>query len=105
MKKTSFTLLEVMVAAAIVGLITVMLTGFLGSGFQQLTAQEDRRSRLNRACNTMESYMAYADQAEEGICVRLSNYDAHTEKVEVLDEKTGKCLLVALRPKESLYTP
>lgn len=105
MKKSSFTLLEVMVAVAIVGLITVMLSAFLGGSFKQLSVQEGKRSKLNRASDTMESYMAYEDRAEEGMDVRISNYDAQLEKVEVYDAETGKQILVALRPKKSLYTP
>lgn len=105
MKKTSFTLLEVMVAAAIIGLITMMLSAFLGGSFKQLNEQDTKRDRLNRSVNTMESYMAYADKAEEGIRVRITDYDKATERVEVLDEKTGQSLLVSLRPKKSLYTP
>lgn len=105
MKKNSFTLLEVMVAVAIVGLITVMLSAFLGGSFKQLSAQEGKRSKLNRASDTMESYMAYEDREEEGMDVRISDYDAQLEKVEVYDAETGKQILVALRPKKSLYTP
>lgn len=105
MKKNSFTLLEVMVAVAIVGLITVMLSAFLGGSFKQLSAQEGKRSKLNRASDTMESYMAYEDRAEEGMDVRISDYDAQLEKVEVYDAETGKQILEALRPKKSLYTP
>ena len=103
MKKTSFTLLEVMVAAAIIGLITMMLSAFLGGSFKQLNEQDTKRDRLNNSVNTMESYMAYADEA--GIRVRITDYDKATERVEVLDEKTGQSLLVSLRPKKSLYTP
>lgn len=105
MKKASFTLLEVMVAAAIIALVTLMLTAFLGGSFKQLNEQNTKRDRLNRSVNTMESYMAYEDRKEAGMDVRLSDYGDGMEKVEVLDEKTGKCLLVALRPKKSLYTP
>lgn len=94
-----------MVAVAIVGLITVMLSAFLGGSFKQLSVQEGKRSKLNRASDTMESYMAYEDRAEEGMDVRISNYDAQLEKVEVYDAETGKQILVALRPKKSLYTP
>lgn len=105
MKKNSFTLLEVMVAVAIVGLITVMLSAFLGGSFKQLSIQEGKRNKLNRASDTMESYMAYEDRAEEGMDVRISDYDGQLEKVEVYDAETGKQILVALRPKKSLYTP
>lgn len=105
MKKNSFTLLEVMVAVAIVGLITVMLSAFLGGSFKQLSAEEGKRSKLNRASDTMESYMAYEDRAEEGMDVHISDYDAQLEKVEVYDAETGKQILVALRPKKGLYTP
>lgn len=105
MKKNSFTLLEVMVAVAIVGLITVMLSAFLGGSFKQLGVQEGKRNKLDRASDTLESYMAYEDHAEEGMDVRVSDYDAQLEKVEVYDAETGKQILVALRPKKSLYTP
>lgn len=105
MKKASFTLLEVMVAVAIIALVTLMLTAFLGGSFKQLNEQNSKRDRLNRSVNTMEYYMAYEDKKEPGMDVRLTAYGDGMEKVEVLDEKTGKCLLVALRPKKSLYTP
>ncbi len=105
MKKASFTLLEVMVAAAIIALVTVMLSAFLGGSFKQLNEQNTKRDRLNRSVNTMESYMAYEDKAEPGMQVVVSSYDDQLEKVEVFDEKTGKSLLVSLRPKKSLYTP
>lgn len=105
MKKASFTLLEVMVAAAIIALVTLMLTAFLGGSFKQLNEQNTKRDRLNRSVNTMEYCMAYEDKKEPGMDVRLTDYGDGMEKVEVLDEKTGKCLLVALRPKKSLYTP
>ncbi|WP_077075279.1 type II secretion system protein [Aedoeadaptatus urinae] len=105
MKKSSFTLLEVMVAVAIVGLITVMLSAFLGGSSKQLSAQEGKRNKLDRASDTMESYMAYEDRTKEGMDVRISDYDARLEKVEVFDAESGKQILVALRPKKSLYTP
>ena len=105
MKKSSFTLLEVMVAVAIVGLMTVMLSAFVGGSFKQLSVQEGKRNKLERASDTMESYMVYDDRAEEGMDVRISDYDAHLEKVEVFDAQTGKQMLVALRPKKSIYTP
>ena len=54
MKKASFTLLEVMVAAAIIALITVMLSAFLGGSFKQYNEQNTKRERLNRSVNTME---------------------------------------------------
>ena len=105
MKKASFTLLEVMVAAAIIALVTVMLSAFLGGSFKQLNEQNTKRDRLNRSVNTMESYMAYEDKAEPGMHVVVTSYDDQLEKVEVFDEKTGKSLLVSIRPKKSLYTP
>lgn len=105
MKKASFTLLEVMVAAAIIALVTLMLSAFLGGSFIQLNEQNTKRDRLNLSVNTMESYMAYEDSREPGMDVRVTAYDDELEKVEVFDEKTGQCLLVSLRPKKSLYTP
>lgn len=105
MKKSSFTLLEVMVAVAIVGLITVMLSAFLGGSSKQLSVQEGKRNKLDRASDTMESYMAYEDRTKEGMDVCISDYDARLEKVEVFDAESGKQILVALRPKKSLYTP
>ena len=98
-------MLEVMVAAAIIALITVMLSAFLGGSFKQYNEQNTKRERLNRSVNTMESYLAYEDEAEPGMNVRVTAYDDQLEKVEVFDEKTGKVLLVSLRPKKSLYTP
>ena len=51
-----------MMAVAIVGLITVMLSAFLGGSFKQLGVQEGKRNKLDRASDTMESYMAYEDR-------------------------------------------
>ncbi|MDD7363847.1 MAG: type II secretion system protein [Peptoniphilus sp.] len=105
MKKKSFSLIEVMAALAIVALLVVMLSAFLGGSFTQYNAQLKRRGEVVQAQNALEAALAYRDTSFDGVAVKISDYDEALEKVEVMYEKNGKTAFVVLRPKKSLYTP
>lgn len=105
MKKEAFSLIEVMAALAIVGLLVVLLSAFLGGGFRQYNRARNLSDRTNRAENAMEAALAYREVPVEGMRVIISDYDEKLEKVEIIDEKSREAIFVALRPKKSLYTP
>lgn len=102
--KRAFSLMEVILALAILAIMVVALLpnlGHLGIQVRQM-GQEEAISRQAQAL--MEEALAYRDpQAAENFTLVISPYGDGLDLVEVYYE--GEKVLEALRPQASLYSP
>ena len=104
-KSKGFSLIEVMAAVALMGLLVIFVASALGSGYRQGRRIESRKEILRRAENAAECALAYEESREPGIMVTITPYDPYGDMVEVYSEETGEKFFSVYRPKEGIYAP
>ncbi|MDO5036924.1 MAG: prepilin-type N-terminal cleavage/methylation domain-containing protein [Tissierellia bacterium] len=102
--KKAFSLLELVLALALLSLMVSLLLPSLGHLHKQSRALQAREERDKKAVEMMERAMVHQEEApEEGFSLRVSPYSQNLERVEVFYEDDK--ILEGLRPPRGFFSP